>query len=463
MDYKEHFHSLIDLGNYEDAFTYLKKFKGYAYEEPFYFANMGWMYNQFHDYENAKSYLLTGLRVFEKDGWMYAQLGCTYNRCMEYDKALDCFYHALDLEFDESWIHYEMCIAHRERKEYEEAYEEIENALLDVPDHLGYMEECGDLLITMEQYAKAKEIYEKAFALSNEPYYQLMIAQCLEKDARYEEALSLYEKIHAEELRSEIALHKGICQYYLQQYEQARSDLNDAHLLGRDDTLLYQYMGRVYQSLDQNEQAELCFQRALTYYQRAFDNYEDRRWLYQEMIDVASLMQDPSHLLDIVEKGLHEYGGEAWIRYQAARAYSDVQQYDQSIPIIQNTDASIYSDEFDYLLAHDLGRARRQSEAIAVLEKLLHAHPNDTWILCEYGWNLAGMEYYEAAVKMFQKALAIEEDPYCEAMIGWCYYQLEQQDKAIAYLKKAEELGFDQKWLIPLCQDCEEKQKAEVK
>ena len=51
MEYKEHYHSLIDEGNFEEAFEYLKKFSGYACEDPFYFANMGWLYIQFHEYE----------------------------------------------------------------------------------------------------------------------------------------------------------------------------------------------------------------------------------------------------------------------------------------------------------------------------------------------------------------------------------------------------------------------------
>ena len=41
MDYKEHFHSLIDEGKYDDAFAYLKRFSGYAYEDAFYFARYG--------------------------------------------------------------------------------------------------------------------------------------------------------------------------------------------------------------------------------------------------------------------------------------------------------------------------------------------------------------------------------------------------------------------------------------
>ena len=181
MDYKENFHRLIDQEKFDDAFCYLKKFVGYAYEDPFYFANMGWLYNQFHDYENAKSCLLTGLRIFDEDGWMYAQLGCTYNRCMEYGKALQCFMKALYLKFDDMWIHYEMSLAYREQNQLEQALEEIQNALLDAPDNIAYLEECGDLLIAMEQFSQGYDLYEKAYALTKDIYDFFRMAECLEK------------------------------------------------------------------------------------------------------------------------------------------------------------------------------------------------------------------------------------------------------------------------------------------
>ena len=53
MDYREPFHALADAGRYEEALAYLRRFYGHAFEEPFYFANMGWLCNQLHDHEGS--------------------------------------------------------------------------------------------------------------------------------------------------------------------------------------------------------------------------------------------------------------------------------------------------------------------------------------------------------------------------------------------------------------------------
>lgn len=89
--------------------------------------------------------------------------------------------------------------------------------------------------------------------------------------------------------------------------------------LGRDDTLIYQYLGRTYAVMDDQEKADTCFLRTISYYQRALEVNEDRRWLYQEMIDIAALVSSHEILYEILAKALQEYDGEAWIRYQAAQ------------------------------------------------------------------------------------------------------------------------------------------------
>ncbi len=461
MDYKEHFHSLIDEGNFEEAFAYLKKFSGYAYEDPFYFANMGWLYNQFHEYEQAKSCLLTGLRLFAQDGWMCAQLGCTYNRCMEYELALNCFEQALALDFDEPWLHYEMCVAYRELDQPQNAYEEIENALLEVPEHCGYLEECGDLLIAMERHAQAAEVFEQAFSISGEPYDQMMMAECMEKDGRYEAALSLYAQVKDEALQRDVALHSGICLFGMEKDAEALEQLERSRQLGRDDTLLYQYLGRVWLRLGKEETADAYFLRALHYYERALEINEDRRWLYQEMIALARYMHDHQPLYDLLEQGLKEYGDEAWMRYQAAHAFSDDERYERSIALIQDTPAALYSSEFDYLLAHDLGRIDRRSEAIAVLEKLRRQYPQDTWVLCEYGWNLSALDHFDQAAELFRSALAIEPDAYCEAMLGWCLYHLEAYAEAETHLRISQEMGLRESWVDQVRNDCANRQLVE--
>lgn len=457
MDYKEHFHTLVDDGKYEEALTYLEKFKGYAYEDAFYFANKGWLCNQFHDYENAKSCLLTGIRVFEQDGWMYAQLGCSYNRCMEYERALACFQNALALQFDEPWLHYEMALSYRELEQFSEALEAIENALLEEPQHCGYLEECGDLLISVGRFADAQAVYQKAYFISAEPYYRMMVGECLEKQQQYAKAIDVFQEIDCESLEMDRQLHLGICHFESRHLKKALVALRKARALGRDDTLLYRYLGKTQSALGKQKEAASSLHQALTYYQRALDLQEDRRWLYQEMLDIARILDEADTTRSILEQAFADYEKEAWIRYQLAKFYSDEQEYETSAAIVRDTDSSQYSEEFDYLLAYDLGRLDQMEPAVALLEALHKQHPDDIWVLCELGWNLVRLERYEAARDCFQKALSFHADSYCEGMLGWCLLNLQEYESAAFHLEQALAQGKREPWLYQALIDCWQK------
>lgn len=51
------------------------------------------------------------------------------------------------------------------------------------------------------------------------------------------------------------------------------------------------------------------------------------------MIDIAALVSSHEILYEILAKALQEYDGEALIRYQAARCYSNDGDYEQSIEL----------------------------------------------------------------------------------------------------------------------------------
>lgn len=57
--------------------------------------------------------------------------------------------------------------------------------------------------------------------------------------------------------------------------QQALEELLRSLELGRDDTLIYQYLGRTYAVMDDQEEADTCFLRTISYYQRALEVNED--------------------------------------------------------------------------------------------------------------------------------------------------------------------------------------------
>ena len=455
MDYREPFHALADAGRYEEALAYLQRFYGHAFEEPFYFANMGWLCNQLHDHEGAFGYLMTGIRLFPDDGWMHAQLGMTQNRRERYAHALVCLEDALSLGFDEPWVHYELFLAHRELRQEEEAINAIEDALLDDPEQCGYLEEYGSLLLSMDRLEEAREVYMQAYRLSDEPYYLLMQAECLEKLGDHHAALDVLASADDEELSADICLHEGICRHALEDHAGALACLQEAQRLGRDDTLLFRTMGSVFLALHERDEADRCFARALSYYRSAFDLNDDHRWLYQEMIHIAMRMQDPSILEGVLQEALAAFPEEGWIRLQFAGHLSDSERYEEALALIEGTDEAQYGEEFDYLRAYVLGRLNRHEEALALLEQLQQRHPDDPWLLCECGWNLIQLDAYRQAEHFFQQAAVMHPDPYCEAMLGWCELQRGNRQDARQRLLSALAQGFDEEWIRKALEQCQ--------
>lgn len=53
MDYKQEFEQLVQEKRYEDARILLEQNHIHALEDPFYYANMGWILNQLERFEEA--------------------------------------------------------------------------------------------------------------------------------------------------------------------------------------------------------------------------------------------------------------------------------------------------------------------------------------------------------------------------------------------------------------------------
>ena len=78
-----------------------------------------------------------------------------------------------------------------------------------------------------------------------------------------------------------------------------------------------------------------------------------------------------------------------------------------------------------------------------------YAHPR------EYGWNLIQTDAYAKAEKCFRKVVSMRQDPYCEAMLGWCELQKGNCHSARHRLQSAIEQGFDEDWVRAALEQCQ--------
>ena len=62
---------------------------------------------------------------------------------------------------------------------------------------------------------------------------------------------------------------------------------------------------------------------------------------------------------------------------------------------------------------------------------------------------------YAKAEKCFRKVVSMRQDPYCEAMLGWCELQKGNCRSARHRLQSAIEQGFDEDWVRAALEQCQ--------
>lgn len=76
-------------------------------------------------------------------------------------------------------------------------------------------------------------------------------------------------------------------------------------------------------------------------------------------------------------------------------------------------------------------------------------HEESIWVLGQIGWTLGSMGDYEKALEYLKKAEEEEKDsPWLLSQIGWNLNKMGRCEEALEYLKKAEELGRNDAWLL---------------
>ena len=92
----------------------------------------------------------------------------------------------------------------------------------------------------------------------------------------------------------------------------------------------------------------------------------------------------------------------------------------------------------------------KYEEGLKYLERLEELGQDDAWTNCEFGYCLSILERYEEAIKKLNHALEVEDEEkdiaHIHSLLGWCYRQLEDYDKALEHYIQSKE-GRDSAWI----------------
>lgn len=450
LDYKQEFANLLAENKLEDARILLEKCKIYAMDDPFYYGNMGWLLNHMERYQEAEFYLLKGVHEFPEDGWMRSQLGFCYDRQGKIKDGMEELLTALEMGFDEPWVHGEIGWCFKEAEEYEQAITCFEDALLDDADNAWLLSQAASAYAALGRKEEALEYYLKSYRLQPDSDACFDLANYYHQEENFKEEIFYLEKIKDKE--SEPWKEYQIANAYmaLQEPKAALQHLEVAEHLGKDDTSLHALMGDAYRMLEDKQNADLHYDKALSYYEKAIHREKEHYWIYQEMIWIAHKQRDWEKKLAYLKRAEKEKKDDLWLMYHFARCYSELGDYEHAENACEFclSHGEKGKDMLD-LYAWNLGRDKKEDKAIEILQKRIKQDGADGWVYGELGWDYLQLQEHEKALLHFGKASELEpQNAMHVSMMGWCHYQLDEYDEALRYLQEAIKLGRKDGWIL---------------
>lgn len=451
MGYKDEFHTLIEAQRFEDARVLLEENKAFAYEDSFYFANMGWVLNHIGRHQEAIPYLQKGVQVYEEDAWMMNQLGYAYNHCDRFEEALACYLKGLAMGHDEPWIHGEIGWAYRQLKDDKKAIEYFENALLDDPNNVWILAQAGFTYRDMGDKANAEEYLRKVYTLAPDDDSIFDLVNFYKQEMRFEDEIEMLKKITNNDFEQWRNFELAYAYNRLKQYEDAIGCLKQCLAMGRDDTGVREELADAYMGLDQKEQADEQYGTAIKYYEKALEkNTDDAYWILQDMVWIAHKQDDMIRKLQYLDRMNKVKENEAWVLYHYAKSYANLGEFEKAITYCERcVKAEGETIETLSLKAWCMGKNKAYADALLLLQHIEEMGRKDCWLYNEMGWDHSELEDYQSAIDCYKRSLAIDDkDAWVTSQLAWNLSSLRQYDEALKQFMKAKDLGRNDGWIF---------------
>lgn len=450
MSYKDEFQKLVNEQRLEDARVLLEENKTFAYDDSFYFANMGWVLNHIGRYQEGIPYLTKGIHTFPDDAWMYTQLGYSYNHTGNNEEAVKYLLKGLEMGHDEPWIHGEIGWAYRELQQPLKAVEYFENALLDDPDNVWLTAQAAFAYRDSGDKKNAEEYLQKVYFLSPDDDSLYDLVNFYKGEMRFEDEIAMLDKMKESQNLLWRKYEKAYACNRCNRYEEAKELLLECLQEGRDDTGVREELADAYRSMQCNEQAKEQYTIALGYYEKALErNDADKYWILQEMVWIAHKQDDPLLKLQYLDRLSQVKERDAWTMYHYAKAYANLNEFEKALEYCDKCiEIDGENEEICSLKAWLLGKVDKFEDALSLLKNLLAKGRKDCWVFNELGWDYSEINRHDKAITCYKNSLAMNaQDAWVLSQVAWNYGAIGKYEESTKWYKKAEEQGRKDGWL----------------
>jgi tetratricopeptide (TPR) repeat protein len=220
------------------------------------------------DYETALAYFQTAITQGESERLIARGMGISYMGMADYPRAISYFEAALSasngmvvsMDYD---INYYLAAAYTKDNQLAKA-ESVYNAILALrPKEKDAYFLRGNVRLSQGRQENALVDFEKTVSLDAQNYSRLIqIYEVLSGYGYTQDGMVFLERALAEGKSKMSAYDKGRIYYYMENYEQAAAQLEEAR--GKGDANVFLYLGKSYEALGENNYAASVYQDYLS-------------------------------------------------------------------------------------------------------------------------------------------------------------------------------------------------------
>lgn len=281
------------------------------------------------DYDNAKVLFERAISEGESEKKCYRGLGLASMEEGDYRKASDNFVKALsysngiidDTDID---ISYYMAVSSCREGKYQDSISTLDAIIAISPNRDTAYYLRGKVKLAIGDKAGAIEDYNKAIELAPGDYdHYVRICEDLREYGYVEDSNMYIEKAMSQAGKLN-DYRKGVFEYYLGSYTDARNDFENARKSNETENLDI-YLGRTYEALGDIGYASSIYESALL-------KYPDSGRLYNQMALIKIIQKDYNGALDLIEQGINLGNGEAMqgLMFNRVVAYEYLYDFDKA-------------------------------------------------------------------------------------------------------------------------------------
>lgn len=233
------------------------------------------------------------------------------------------------------------------------------------PDDAELLYNTGILYEKLKNFSEAKNVYEKAIALSPQEDFYYNLGEVLVELKEWDNAIEMFENVlKTDSNDGNCFFNIGFCYFKKDELKLAVDNLQKATQLNPDDMYAYFYLGNIYEKLNLINFAKECYQKVLSI-------SPDYSWAYYNLATISysnnNLDEAKNYLLKTIEYNKNDIEAYKFL----TKICIEQQEFEEILTILHEKNEQEENGDISYILAQVYRKINKQQEYADYLELAL--------------------------------------------------------------------------------------------